>query len=82
MLHILATDVPYVPLYVQDYAVGLAPQYTWPTFNAQYLLDFLRAVSEAAVEFHFRDPQSAGELRPGAADNGYKYRYVVMPMRI
>jgi peptide/nickel transport system substrate-binding protein len=38
MLHILATDVPYVPLYVQDYAVGLAPQYTWPTFNAQYLL--------------------------------------------
>jgi DNA polymerase-3 subunit beta len=51
-------------------------------FNAQYLLEFLRVVPEAAVEFHFRDPQSAGELRPGASENGYKYRYVVMPMRI
>jgi peptide/nickel transport system substrate-binding protein len=38
MLKILATEVPYVPLYVQDYNVGLAPQYTWPTFSAQWLL--------------------------------------------
>jgi peptide/nickel transport system substrate-binding protein len=39
MLRILATDVPYVPLYVQDYNVGLAPQYTWPTFSPQWLLE-------------------------------------------
>jgi DNA polymerase-3 subunit beta len=51
-------------------------------FNAQYLLDFLRAVSEGTVEFHFRDAQSAGELRPNQAEETYKYRYVVMPMRI
>ena len=38
MLKILATDEPYVPLYVQDYNLGLASQYTWPTFNARYLL--------------------------------------------
>ena len=51
-------------------------------FNAQYLLDFLRAVPEGQVAFHFRDPQSAGELRPGAVEDGDTYRYVVMPMRI
>lgn len=50
-------------------------------FNAGYLLEFLRAVSEEEVLFNFKDAQSAGELRPGQAA-GYKYRYVVMPMRI
>jgi DNA polymerase-3 subunit beta len=53
-------------------------------FNATYLLDFLRASNEAKVTFHFKDANSAGELRPAAVDGeaGYKYRYVVMPMRI
>jgi len=51
-------------------------------FNAQYLLDFLRAVPESNVSFHFRDPQSAGELRPVTEDEAQTYRYVVMPMRI
>ena len=50
-------------------------------FNASYLLDFLRATSEEKVSFHFKDPHSAGELRP-VGDDTYKYRYVVMPMRI
>ena len=50
-------------------------------FNAQYLLDFLRAVSEDNVPFKFRDGQSAGELRPGQSDDE-TYRYVIMPMRI
>lgn len=50
-------------------------------FNAQYLLDFLRAVAEEDVRFYFKDAHSAGELRPGP-DAGYTYRYVVMPMRI
>jgi DNA polymerase-3 subunit beta len=49
-------------------------------FNAQYLLDFLRA-SPDQVAFHFRDPHSAGEMRPSAQDGG-SYRYVIMPMRI
>ena len=50
-------------------------------FNAQYLLDFLRAVPEDDVAFHFKDAHSAGEMRP-AEGSGYTYRYVVMPMRI
>lgn len=50
-------------------------------FNAQYLLDFLRAVSDDDVRFYFKDAHSAGELRPGP-ESGYTYRYVVMPMRI
>jgi DNA polymerase-3 subunit beta len=50
-------------------------------FNAHYLLDFLRAVSEEDIRFYFKDAHSAGELRPGL-DAGYTYRYVVMPMRI
>lgn len=51
-------------------------------FNAQYLLDFLRAVPEQQVAFFFRDPQSAGELRPSGENGSYTYRYIVMPMRI
>lgn len=52
------------------------------SFNAQYLLDFLRVVSEEQVVFRFKEPNSAGELRPVANDGGMLYRYVVMPMRI
>jgi DNA polymerase-3 subunit beta len=51
-------------------------------FNAQYLLDFLRAVAEEQVSFHFKDGHSAGELRPAGEGSKYVYRYVVMPMRI
>ncbi len=51
-------------------------------FNAQYLLDFLRTVDGDQVEFHFKDSNSAGELRPHASAPGTAYRYVVMPMRI
>ena len=45
------------------------------------MIDFLRAVSDRPGQFLFKDPHSAGELRPGGekADN---YRYVIMPMRI
>jgi DNA polymerase-3 subunit beta len=50
-------------------------------FNAQYLIDFLRAVQNDQVSFLFKDPHSAGELRPGG-DKADTYRYVIMPMRI
>lgn len=52
------------------------------SFNAQYLLDFLRAVSEEQVQFRFKEANAAGELRPVAMPEGMQYRYVVMPMRI
>jgi DNA polymerase III sliding clamp (beta) subunit (PCNA family) len=34
------------------------------------------------VEFHFKDSNSAGELRPHGQAADTVYRYVVMPMRI
>jgi DNA polymerase-3 subunit beta len=52
-------------------------------FNSQYLLDFLKVAGTNDVYFEFKDSQSAGQLRPAdAADSEYKYRYIVMPMRI
>lgn len=52
-------------------------------FNSEYLLDFLKATSGGDVRLEFKDPQSAGQMRPeDSGDDGFKYRYVVMPMRI
>ena len=50
-------------------------------FNSQYLLDFLKATDSESVRIEFKDSQSAGQLRPEGVED-YKYRYVVMPMRI
>lgn len=50
-------------------------------FNAQYIVDFLRATAETEVVFHFKDGGAAGEMRPGG-DAAYTYRYIIMPMRI
>lgn len=51
-------------------------------FNAQYLGDFVRAVPDGLITFHFKDPNSAGEMRPAGSDTSTVYRYVIMPMRI
>jgi DNA polymerase-3 subunit beta len=51
-------------------------------FNAQYLLDFLRAIPQEHVSFALKDQKSAGELRPDGDGKQDEYRYVVMPMRI
>ena len=51
-------------------------------FNAQYLLDFLRAISQSHVAFELKDQKSAGELHPAGEEVKDQYRYVVMPMRI
>ena len=51
-------------------------------FNAQYLLDFLGAISQDQVSFELKDQKSAGELRPAGEGITDQYRYVVMPMRI
>jgi DNA polymerase III subunit beta len=50
-------------------------------FNAQYITDFLRAAGAGDVRLELKDPQSAGQLRPADSED-YKYRYIVMPMRI
>jgi DNA polymerase III subunit beta len=52
-------------------------------FNSAYILDFLKALSnEGEVRLEFKDSQSAGQMRPEDPDAEYKYRYVLMPMRI
>lgn len=51
-------------------------------FNASYILEFLRAAPEQRVLLQFRDPQSAAEMRPADGGSPYRYRYVLMPMRI
>jgi DNA polymerase-3 subunit beta len=50
-------------------------------FNAQYLMDFIKATGSGAVKLELKDAQSAGQLRPAEGED-YKYRYIVMPMRI
>jgi len=50
-------------------------------FNAQYLIDFIKATGSTEVKLELKDAQSAGQFRPAEGDD-YKYRYIVMPMRI
>jgi DNA polymerase-3 subunit beta len=50
-------------------------------FNAQYIIDFLKAAGPGEVRLELKDSQSAGQLRPAEGED-YKYRYIVMPMRI
>ena len=50
-------------------------------FNAQYLIDFIKATGSGDVKLELKDPQSAGQLRPAEGEE-YRYRYIVMPMRI
>jgi len=50
-------------------------------FNAQYITDFLKATGSGDVRLELKDAQSAGQLRPAEGED-YKYRYIVMPMRI
>jgi len=50
-------------------------------FNAQYIIDFLKAVGAGDVRLELKDAQSAGQLRPAEGEE-YNYRYIVMPMRI
>ena len=52
-------------------------------FNSGYILEFLKALgNEGEVRLEFRDSQSAGQMRPEDPDAEYRYRYVLMPMRI
>jgi DNA polymerase-3 subunit beta len=51
-------------------------------FNYQYLLDFLGVVGDSAkVRMELKDEQSAGQLRV-VEEQPWRYRYVVMPMRV
>jgi DNA polymerase-3 subunit beta len=50
-------------------------------FNAQYVLDFLAAVTTDVVSLDLKDEVSQAVMKPIAAE-GYDYTYVIMPMRV
>jgi DNA polymerase-3 subunit beta len=50
-------------------------------FNAQYMLDFLSAAVEGPISLELKDEQSAAQMRP-LAEEAYRYRYVIAPVRI
>jgi DNA polymerase III subunit beta len=52
-------------------------------FNSHYLLDFLKVVGTEHVRLEFKGAQTAMEFKPEEPATGdYRYRYVVMPVRI
>lgn len=63
----------------------LAVDYGGPSmeicFNAQYVLDFLSAVTVDVVALDLKDEVSQAVMKPVGAE-GYDYTYVIMPMRI
>ena len=50
-------------------------------FNAQYVLDFLAAVTTDVVALELKDEVSQAVMMPIGAE-GYEYTYVIMPMRV
>ena len=50
-------------------------------FNAQYVLDFLSAVSTDVVSLDLKDEVSQAVMKPVGAE-AYEYTYVIMPMRV
>ena len=50
-------------------------------FNAQYVLDFLAAVTTDVVSLELKDEVSQAVMKPVGAE-GYEYTYVIMPMRV
>jgi DNA polymerase-3 subunit beta len=46
-------------------------------FNAQYLLDVLRVVTEPEVKCHFTEPG-----RPGVIKSGKNFLHVIMPVSV
>ena len=51
------------------------------SFNAQYLLDFLRtATGVTSIRMQLKDGESAAEFR-ACGDDGGQNRYILMPLR-
>ena len=63
----------------------LAVEYPGPAlqicFNAQYVVDFLTAVSTDVITLELKDEVSQAVLTPVGAE-GVDYTYVIMPMRV
>jgi DNA polymerase-3 subunit beta len=50
-------------------------------FNSRYLMDFLRVAGPGNVAFSFKADNLPGEFRP-EENADFKYRYIVMPVRV
>ena len=50
-------------------------------FNAQYVMDFLGAVTTDSVVLELKDETSQAVMKPLGTE-GYDYTYVIMPMRV
>ncbi len=50
-------------------------------FNSQYLLDFLNTVHTESIQFELKDENSAVLMKP-EGEEGLKFIYVLMPMKI
>jgi DNA polymerase III subunit beta len=51
------------------------------SFNAQYALDFLNAISVDVVALSLKDEVSQAVMKP-VGESAYDYTYVIMPMRV
>jgi DNA polymerase-3 subunit beta len=64
---------------------SLAVDYSGPSmqicFNAQYVVDFLTAISTEVVGLELKDEVSQAVMTPIGAE-GFDYTYVIMPMRV
>ena len=66
----------------EELEVGYSGESMQVGFNYEYLLDFLNVVDdEGKVRLELKDEQSAGQMRSGE-EKTFRYRYVVMPMRV
>ena len=50
-------------------------------FNSSYMLDFLAAAADGPISIELKD-EGIGQPVPPLADESYRYRYIIMPMRI
>jgi len=48
-------------------------------FNAQYLMDFIKATGSGEVKLELKRMRSRPGQPPSRGSEDYKYRYIVMP---
>ena len=66
---------------VEGEVAGLVAYSIYKQNKRAWLNDFIKATGSCEVKLELKDAQSAGQLRPSEGED-YKYRYIVMPMRI
>ncbi|MGM0501537.1 MAG: DNA polymerase III subunit beta [Bacillota bacterium] len=75
---VITANTPEVGQAYEEVPIELTGEETEIAFNAQYLIDCLKVISEDKVNLEL-----SGSLSPGVikTDNEYEYIYVIMPVR-